>query len=94
MKRFHGVRAGNAQDCSLTSNIGKASIFGWDFSGLSEHDILDLKRAFNWDARIRAAERIGVSEAELITLDQKILRECGPFPRYTDEFPFGRKRIR
>jgi hypothetical protein len=69
-------------------------VFGWAFSGFSEYDISKLKSAFHWDDRTQAARKIGVTEAELIALDQKILRECGRPPEYTDKFPFGRKRIK
>jgi hypothetical protein len=67
--------------------------FAWDFTGFSEYDISRLKATFDWSERLEAAERIGVNEVELIALDQKILRECGRYPQYTDRFPFGRKRV-
>jgi hypothetical protein len=68
--------------------------FGDDFSGLSENDISKLKSSFNWEDRTKAAEKIGVREDELNTLDKTILGECGPFPEYTDKFPYGRKKVR
>ena len=69
-------------------------VFGWDFGKLSQSDIAELKDAFDWDSRIKAASKIGVTEAELNALDEKILRECGHYPEYTDKFPFGRKRVK
>jgi hypothetical protein len=30
---------------------------------------------------VRDAEKLGISEVELIHVDQRILQECGPFPR-------------
>lgn len=68
--------------------------FGWDFGTLSAGDITELKLAFDWDGRTREAEKLSVSEAELIALDQEILRTCGRFPQYTDKWPSGRKRLK
>src|SRR5438128_355108 len=40
--------------------------------------------------RTAEAEVLGVSEEELISLDQKILKICGPYPEYEAKFPYGR----
>jgi hypothetical protein len=56
----------------------------------SEYDVSRLKEVAQLDERTRAASKIGVTEAELIALDNKILQQCGHYPESTDKFPFGR----
>lgn len=65
------------------------NVFGRDFSGKSDSYKLEFDRP-----RSQAAKSIGVSEAELFALDQKVFQECGPYPEYEAKFPYGRKRIK